>query len=66
LQRVAGLDVDPTVIPEAVKAITPPSDETDHYIPPRWQRLECEIWQGGLEKHNRRLEGFEAIVALEL
>lgn len=65
-QRVAGLDVDPTVIPEAVKAITPPSEETDQYIPPRWQRLECEIWQGGLEKHNRRLEGFEAIVALEL
>lgn len=72
-QRIAGLDVDPTVIPEAVKVTAPPADPeqvdyqfSETYVTPRWQRLECEIWQGGLEKHNRRLEGFEAIVALEL
>jgi hypothetical protein len=35
-------------------------------VPPRWQRLEVEIWQGGLEKHNQRLEGFEAITGLEM
>ncbi|KAI5452046.1 hypothetical protein NCC49_000989 [Naganishia albida] len=73
LHRIAGLDVDPTVIPEAVKVTAPPTEpeQTDYqftetYVTPRWQRMECEIWQGGLEKHNRRLEGFEAIVALEL
>lgn len=32
----------------------------------QWQRLEVEIWQGGLERHNHRLEGFEAIVATEV
>ncbi|KAJ9091084.1 hypothetical protein QFC19_009258 [Naganishia cerealis] len=75
LHRIAGLDIDPTVIPAAVKATAPPADSDqedgqeqygDKYIVPRWQRLECEIWQGELAKHNRRLEGFEAIVALEL
>ncbi|KAJ9126911.1 hypothetical protein QFC24_001142 [Naganishia onofrii] len=75
LHRVGGLDIDPTVIPEAVKAIAPPPEreqEQNHdlfgeeYVVPRWQRLEAEIWQGDLAKHNRRLEGFEAIVALEV
>lgn len=63
VQRLAGLDVDPTVIPRAVAATAPPE------APPalaRWQRLDVEIWQGGLERHNHRLEGFEAIVASEV
>jgi hypothetical protein len=32
----------------------------------RWEKLESEIWLGGLEKYNPRLEGYEAIVALEV
>jgi len=77
LHRVGGLDVDPAVIPKAVAATAPPPetpgvddsmqmDTMQAYIPPRWQRLEVEIWQGGLERHNHRLEGFEAIVATEV
>ena len=42
------------------------ADDTATYVPPRWQRLEVEIWQGGLEKHNQRLEGYEAIVGMEM
>lgn len=60
--------------PHAHAASTSPSslDDDAHYnsdvsnVPPRWQRLEVEIWQGGLEKHNQRLEGFEAITGLEM
>lgn len=39
---------------------------TGEHIPPRYQRLDVEIWQGALEKHNQRLEGYEAIVGLEI
>ncbi|KAG7571116.1 hypothetical protein FFLO_00941 [Filobasidium floriforme] len=60
--------------PQAHAASTSPSsldDDANHNsdasnVPPRWQRLEVEIWQGGLEKHNQRLEGFEAITGLEI
>lgn len=33
---------------------------------PRWEKLTTEMWLGGIEKYNAYLEGYEAIVALEL
>jgi hypothetical protein len=75
LQRLGGLDVDATTIPIAVRNTAPPPSSSSGAqahapstspLPPRWQRLEVEIWQGGLEKHNQRLEGFEAITGLEM
>lgn len=34
--------------------------------PPRWETLYTELWLGGIERYNARLEGYDAIVALEL
>lgn len=33
---------------------------------PRWEPLETEVWLGNIELYNSRLEGYEAIVALEV
>lgn len=33
---------------------------------PRWDALNTELWLGGIERYNARLEGYQAIVALEL
>jgi len=33
---------------------------------PRWEPLQTEVWLGDIQRYNARLEGYEAIVALEL
>ncbi len=33
---------------------------------PRWEPLDTELWLGNIELYNSRLEGYEAIVALEV
>lgn len=57
------------MLPFAIETTKPPapnqaSSSSRPYV--RWEPLESEIWLGGLEKYNPRLEGYEAIVALEV
>jgi hypothetical protein len=69
IQRIGGIDVSPSVLPFAIETTKPPSpNEASSSSRPyvRWEPLESEIWLGGLEKYNPRLEGYEAIVALEV
>ncbi|OCF41155.1 hypothetical protein I317_05069 [Kwoniella heveanensis CBS 569] len=67
LQRLGGLDVSPSVINSALATITPPSSASN-FPPalPRWEPMSTELWLGGIEKYNARLEGFEAITLLEV
>lgn len=45
--------------------LTPPKDESS-LTPPRWEPMDTELWLGNIELYNERLEGYEAIVALEV
>ncbi|WWD02359.1 hypothetical protein V865_000398 [Kwoniella europaea PYCC6329] len=60
--RLGGLDVSPSVITSALKTLAPPTNSTI----PRWEPLTTELWLGGIEKYNSKLEGYEAIVLLEV
>ncbi|WVW85856.1 hypothetical protein I302_107894 [Kwoniella bestiolae CBS 10118] len=62
IQRLGGLDVSPSVITSALKTLAPPTNSTI----PRWEPLHTELWLGGIEKYNAKLEGYEAIVLLEV
>lgn len=74
LERVAGLDIDPAVIDDAVNAAT--YDREPHYLAPwgsgedgwyiRWAPLEVSVWQGQLEVPNPEFYGFDAIVSTEV
>ncbi|WVQ85706.1 hypothetical protein IAT38_007872 [Cryptococcus sp. DSM 104549] len=67
LSRLGGLDASPDVIVPALAVLSAPSAESS-FPParPRWQPLTTELWLGGIEKYNAKLEGYEAIVALEV
>ncbi|OCF57476.1 hypothetical protein L486_04934 [Kwoniella mangroviensis CBS 10435] len=62
IRRLGGLDASPSVITSALKTLTPPTNSTI----PRWEPLTTELWLGGIEKYNSKLEGYEAIVLLEV
>lgn len=47
----------------AMSTLEPPEPST---APVRWEPMVTELWLGGIERYNSRLEGYEAIVALEL
>ncbi|WWC90935.1 uncharacterized protein L201_005873 [Kwoniella dendrophila CBS 6074] len=67
IQRLGGLDVSTSVIASALKTLSPPSASTNNASTiPRWEPLTTELWLGGIEKYNAKLEGFEAIVLLEV
>lgn len=65
--RLAGIDANPEVMNPALSVLSPHS-ETSTFPPPRprWEPITTELWLGGLEKYNARLEGYEAITALEV
>ncbi|KIR56014.1 hypothetical protein I315_01078 [Cryptococcus gattii Ru294] len=67
ISRLAGIDANPEVMNPALSVISPAS-ETSTFPPPRprWEPITTELWLGGLEKYNARLEGYEAITALEV
>ena len=56
------------MITSALSIISPPqpSSSTFSSDPPRWKELSTEVWLGVIERYNSRLEGHEAITALEL
>ena len=47
--------------------MAPPSPSSAFPAPrPRWTELQTELWLGGIEKYNSRMEGYEAITCLEV
>ena len=58
--KIIGLDISTSDLEIAI-ADTAPSDWRT-----RWQPLEVEIWQGGLEVVNSALAGIDCIVATEV
>jgi len=66
-QRAGGLDSNPSTTSSALSIIQPPSP-TQSFPPqtPRWEPLSTELWLGGMERYNSRLEGYEAMTALEV
>lgn len=66
-QRLGALDPSPSIIPSALAILSPPSP-TSTFPPqtPRWEELTTELWLGGIEKYNSKMEGYEAMVALEV
>ncbi|WWC71781.1 uncharacterized protein I206_105740 [Kwoniella pini CBS 10737] len=68
IKRLGGLDVSPSVITSALKTLTPPAQSStpSSLTIPRWEPLITELWLGGIEKYNAKLEGYEAIVLLEV
>ena len=54
-------------MPPALAIMSPPSGSSSFPPPaPRWEPLQTELWLGGIEKYNSRLEGYEAITCLEV
>jgi len=49
-------------------AILSPPNPSAAFSPtrPRWEKLQTELWLGGIEKYNARMEGYEAITCLEV
>ncbi|ORY35334.1 hypothetical protein BCR39DRAFT_508846 [Naematelia encephala] len=67
IERLAGLDPSPSVIPAALAVLAPPTSSSE--FPPsqiRWQPLKTELWLGGIEKYNSHFEGYEAITCMEV
>ena len=66
-QRLAGLDNNAAVLPSALSILSAPHPNRSFPPPaPRWEPLHTELYLGDIEKYNQRLEGYEAIVALEV
>lgn len=55
------------MIPSALSILSP-SASSSSFPPlrPRWAPLHTELWLGGIEKYNARMEGYEAITCLEV
>lgn len=66
-QRLGGIDPYPGVMPSALSILTPPSSSST-FPPPRarWEPLQTELWLGGIERYNSKMEGYEAITCLEV
>ncbi|KAK4687932.1 small RNA 2'-O-methyltransferase, partial [Tremellales sp. Uapishka_1] len=62
ITRLGALDPTPSVLPSANEILVVPSSSAL----PRWEPLVTELWLGGIERYNSRLEGYDAIVALEV
>jgi hypothetical protein len=60
MQRLTGVDQNASVMPTAMQTVETPAST------PRWEPLQAEVWLGDIQRFNGRLEGHEAIVALEL
>ncbi|GMK58459.1 hypothetical protein CspeluHIS016_0504910 [Cutaneotrichosporon spelunceum] len=72
IRRLVGVDIDPAVMTSALQTLAPaprieksPIRNPSPSIP-RWEPLDTELWLGNIELYNSRLEGYEAIVALEV
>ncbi|WWD18873.1 hypothetical protein CI109_103328 [Kwoniella shandongensis] len=67
IRRLGGVDASPSVIHPALSIISPPSSSST-FPPrrPRWEPLTTELYLGDIEKYNARLEGYEAMIALEV
>lgn len=69
---MVGVDIDPSVMTSALQTLAAPvqteASEISNPPPsaPRWEPLDTELWLGNIELYNSRLEGYEAIVALEV
>ncbi|WVQ71311.1 hypothetical protein IAR50_000838 [Cryptococcus sp. DSM 104548] len=69
INRLGGIDASRDVIAPALSILNPSPSPTSNIFPPprpRWEPLTTELWLGGLEKYNAKLEGYDAIVALEV
>ncbi|KAI9637196.1 uncharacterized protein MKK02DRAFT_23746 [Dioszegia hungarica] len=69
LNRLAALDPEPSVLPSALSILAPPNSTSTSAAPTRTRRfspLTTELWLGGIESYNQHLEGYEAMVALEV
>ncbi|ORX38723.1 hypothetical protein BD324DRAFT_577826 [Kockovaella imperatae] len=69
IDRLAALDPSPSYMPPALSIMSTPPSPTSSFSPaaqPRWEPLHTELWLGGIEKYNARLEGYEAITCLEV
>lgn len=67
-QRLGGIDHSPGVIPSALAVMAPPNPASTSFPParPRWEPLQTELWLGGIDKYNSKMEGYEAITCLEV
>ncbi|BEI79935.1 hypothetical protein CcaverHIS002_0104640 [Cutaneotrichosporon cavernicola] len=72
IRRLVGVDIDPAVMTSALQTLAAPLKVEESLIRnpppsiPRWEPLDTELWLGNIELYNSRLEGYEAIVALEV
>lgn len=65
-QRLAALDPEPNVLPTALSILSPSSSSESSSTQRRFSALTTELWLGGIESYNQHLEGYEAMVALEV
>lgn len=72
LRRIAGLDIQDSVLKEAIEATAPPPIEPSPFASyyaaarQRWEDLRVEIWQGSLDVYNDAFDNFEAIIMTEV
>lgn len=72
LRRIAGLDVQESVLKEAIESTAPqpvePSPFASYYSAARerWEDLRVEIWQGSLDVYNEAFDNFEGIIMTEV
>ena len=82
LRRIAGLDVVPELLAEAIAETAPPpsaakrasdaSGESSSYTfsfmddRDRWESLQIELWLGSLDTYNETLDNFEAFLMTEV
>ncbi|KDQ59349.1 hypothetical protein JAAARDRAFT_128204 [Jaapia argillacea MUCL 33604] len=61
---IAGLDISPSDLQYAIEDTSPAAHESSSNI--RWEPLEVQIWEGGLECVNEAFVDMECIVAMEV
>ncbi|WVO13041.1 hypothetical protein L204_100650 [Cryptococcus depauperatus] len=66
ISRLGGIDASPDVINSALSILSTSTSSSFPPARPRWEPLTTELWLGALEKYNSKMEGYDAMVALEV